>query len=143
MQFVPKEAHVGFEAGTAGSLPWQMVPAGGARGLKLSHSQNLQFIVEPVPGSGVSGGLGVSETKLSSIVEREIWIQGRVKGRYMVSASRGGAPVVPLEAEVFPERLVKIAYYILPDCVGYWDTRKLSEMGIRSGFPKPTCVSNF
>ena len=136
MQFVPKEAHLGFEAATPGSMPWQMVPAGGARGLKLSGAQNLEFMTERVPGSGVSGGLGLSETKLNSTAGREIWIQGRVPGRYLVSASRGGVPVVPLEAEVFPERLVKIAFYIMPDCVGNWDVEKLSKMANALWFPQ-------
>ncbi|HKO48380.1 MAG TPA: hypothetical protein VJV79_11680 [Polyangiaceae bacterium] len=93
-------------------------------------------MIEPAAGSGLSGGLGLSETKLNSTAAREIWIQGRVPGRYLVSASRGGVPVVPLEAEVFPEKVVKIAFYIMPDCVGNWDVSKLTELANAIWFPQ-------
>jgi len=136
MQFTPKEANLGFEAGAAGSMPWQMVPAGGARGLKLSQAQNLEIKIDPAPGGGVPGGLGFSETKLTSTTQREIWIQGRVPGRYLVSAAKAGVPVVPLEAEVFAERVVKIAFYIMSDAIGNWDVKKLSEMANAIWFPQ-------
>jgi hypothetical protein len=136
MQFTPKEANLGFEAGTAGSMPWQMVPAGGARGLKLSQAQNLEIKIDPAPGSGAPGGLGSSETKLNSTTQREVWIQGRVPGRYLVSAAKAGVPVVPLEAEVFAERVVKIAFYIMSDAIGNWDVKKLSEMANAIWFPQ-------
>jgi hypothetical protein len=138
MQFTPKEANLGFDGGVTGSLPWQMVPAGGARGLNLSQGQNLEIKIEPAgaPESGAIGGLGFSETKLATSAHREIWIQGRVRGRYLVSAARSGIPVVPLEAEVFTERVVKIAYYIMPDCYGNWDVKKLTEMAHAIWFPQ-------
>jgi len=136
MQFAPKEASLGFEAGTGGSMPWQMVPAGGARGLMLSQAQNLEIKIDPAPGGGVPGGLGLSETKPNSSTQREIWIQGRVRGRYLVSAAKAGVPVAPLEAEVFPERVVKIAFYIMSDASGNWDVKKLSEMANAIWFPQ-------
>ena len=137
MRFAPKEAKLGFDAGVVGSLPWQMVPLYGARGLKVTGAAKLQIKIEPIYGSGASDGLRHSETQLYSTTDREIWIQGRAPGRYLVGAASSGIPVMQLEAHVLKERVVKIAYYSMISAQNSrWDIRKLHDMANAILFPQ-------
>jgi hypothetical protein len=127
MQWLPKEQSHGFERLSGSALPWQMVPRGGARGLKLVEAKGLEIKIEAIAGSSSArGGLTYTETKVGAPANREIWLQGHIPGRYLVSAARSGVPVAPLEAEVFAGRVVKIAFYMHSG--PSWNVRKLTEM---------------
>src|SRR5262245_16147627 len=112
MRVTPTQKGLGFwnEGAVTGHVPWQMVPLGGARGLKLAGAKGLEIRIESDP-PGKAGGLTYSETKLHSQPHREIWLQGRAAGRYVVSTGHSGAKAARLEAEVFEQRTIRIAYY--------------------------------
>ena len=128
-RFTNKDSQLGFDPGAGGAEPpWQMVPLGGARGIKLHDAKGMDIVIGPDGGSTApDGGLIYSETPISA-AHREIWLQGRAVGAYSVRAVDGtGVIRGRMAAAVFSERLVKIAYYFLPG-VPRWDTNRLTSL---------------
>jgi hypothetical protein len=137
-QFLNKDSGLGWDAGLAGAVPWQMVPMGGARGIKLIGGADLQIRCRPANiGSGAPDGLTYSETALTAAAHREIWLQGRQKGQYVVEAFKpeSGIVVAMLGAGVFPLRTVKVAYYTLP-AARKWDTKRVNDVAHNILFPQ-------
>src|SRR5215216_1850170 len=129
-QFLNKDSGLGWDTGPAGAVPWQMVPMGGARGIKLIGGADLQIRCRPANiASGAPDGLTYTETALTGAAHREIWLQGRNKGEYVVEAFKpeSGVVVAMLGAGVFPLRMVKVAYYTLPGA-RKWDIKRVNDV---------------
>jgi hypothetical protein len=117
---------VGFDPGPPGAVPWQMVPLNGSRPIVLLNGDGLSL--NAARNALGTGGVTLRETRHNDPRRREIVIEGTQAGIYEVSA---GAPEshevnVMLYAQVFPERVVRIAYYFLPGAQR-WDANELNN----------------
>lgn len=88
----------------------------GARGVALLDGDASEIEIVTADPACPKDGLTYSETSLIGGRSREIWLQGRASGRYVVQAVNPESRAVRawLGADVFRERKVRIAFYFLP-----------------------------
>jgi hypothetical protein len=127
--FVNKDPGQGFDPGLKGSLPWQMLPLGGTRGIKLMNGRGLDIRIESHKTGQVSNGITFTETEIPEGPHRELLLQGNEPGRYRVCALApcGPTPIAILQTEVFPERIIRIAAFFLPVDVSHITEQRADE----------------
>ena len=102
-RFVPIESDKGFDE----TENWQMVPSGGARGLKLYDGTGLNLRMK-------WDKLTYNEVQLTGSDHREIWVSGQKPGTGVLEAYGSDYQTkASIDLEVFEQRTLDVAYFII------------------------------
>lgn len=140
----PLQAGLGYELVPGGNLPWQMVPLGGARGIKITGAEGRTLQVTNISG-GPASGLIFNEVDSNGAPFRIFWLAGITAGSYVVNVIDPESRFVAwsIGVDVLAERSVKVAWYFLPGVMRRFDPTQLTKLinGIWSGPANVTLTS--
>jgi hypothetical protein len=108
------------------SPPWQMVPLGGTREIRLFWGPDLT-VVSTVPGIATVANSAVAYARSTRNI-RYLTVRGRGHGRCFIEARQGSVVKARLEVAVKRAKLVRLAFNFVKDTGGHRTNRATASV---------------